>query len=58
MKHDGYKRSLDARARPGNGADGACKALVLGHGGFDPHLALRMSLCSPMERAAGLYPVH
>jgi len=39
-----YKRWLPSTGETRQGVDGACKALVFGHGGFDPHLAPEMPL--------------
>ena len=44
MEQGGYKRWLADMGETRHGVDGACKALVLGHGGFDPHLAPEMPL--------------
>ena len=39
-----YKGWFSISGETRQGADGACKALVSGHGGFDPHLAPEMPL--------------
>ena len=44
MEQCDYKRWIADMGETRHGVDGACKALVLGHGGFDPHLAPEMPL--------------
>ena len=57
MKHDGYKHSLEARARTIKVMMGPVKPLSSDMVGSIPTSPPRC-LCSPMVRAAGLYPVH
>ena len=39
MEQGDYKRWFADTGETRQGVDGACKALVPGHGGFDSHLA-------------------
>ena len=43
MKQVPYRSSLEVRVRTAFGGEGACKALVFGHGEFDPHLTHKPS---------------